>query len=84
MTHKVFSWLLTSCLLAGAPQAIAAQAKSADSLHLRVIDLTHKIATGIPDFHGDPHAFQSKLLYSIPKNSPWKAGRGARRQWWHS
>lgn len=34
----------------------------------QVIDLTHALAPGIPDFHGNPDAFQYKMLFTIPKD----------------
>ncbi len=33
-----------------------------------VIDLTHVLASGIPDFHGHPDAFQYKMLFTIAKD----------------
>ncbi len=34
----------------------------------QVVDLTHVLAPGIPDFHGLPDAFQYKMLFTIGKD----------------
>lgn len=33
-----------------------------------VIDLTHVLTPGIPDFHGDSHAFAAKQLFTVKKD----------------
>lgn len=34
----------------------------------KVVDLTHVLADGIPDFHGDAHAFKHKPLSTVAKD----------------
>lgn len=34
----------------------------------KIIDLTHSLAPGIPDFHGDSHAFEYKKSFTVQKD----------------
>lgn len=54
-------------------EASKGSAPSKDKMSLQIdgtklIDLTHVLGDGIPDFHGDVHAFKYKTVFSIAKD----------------
>jgi kynurenine formamidase len=66
-----FSILLFAAGSASNSAETSAENKSSEPLHIdpnKVVDLTHELAQGMPDFHGDEHAFKYQQTYSIAKD----------------
>lgn len=64
--EKHFAAIAAATVLATFPWG-ATHAESS-SRSARIVDLTHVISPGIPDFHGDSHAFESKQLFTVKKD----------------
>lgn len=60
--------LITAAMAIGPQQYMPGQATPLSVDSSKVVDLTHVLADGIPDFEGDLHAFKYKMKLSVAKD----------------